>query len=231
MTLGIGMTSRRTRERLISRLHDKGITNGRVLQIMSEVERHRFVDEALATRAYEDDALPIGYGQTISQPFIVAHMTSLLIGDALSPTSTERLPWRVLEVGTGCGYQTAILSRLVDRVYTIERIAPLMETAKKRLISQHYRNIHYRLADGSAGWPEAAPFDGIITTACAERPPEALKVQLAIGGRLVIPVESGARQALHVITRTDQDSFEEVAAGDVRFVPLVSGAVERTAGP
>lgn len=220
------MTSRRTRARLIARLHDKGITNGRVLEVMADIDRHLFVDEALASRAYEDDALPIGHGQTISQPFIVAHMTSLLVGDALDAAPHGKLPWRVLEVGTGCGYQTAVLSGLVQTVYTIERIEPLLAAAKRRLIGQHYRNIHYKLADGSAGWPDQAPFDAIITTACAEQLPEALKAQLVIGGRLVIPVEAAGEQELRVITRVSKDEYTDEAAGAVRFVPLIAGAVE-----
>jgi len=211
---GVGMTSQRTRDRLIARLRDKGINDDRVLDVMSVVPRHLFVDEALASRAYEDDALPIGFGQTISQPYIVALMTSALLGDSV--------PGRVLEVGTGCGYQTAILANLVDDVYTIERIEPLMKSARRRLVGLRYRNIHYRFSDGSLGWPQQAPFDAIITTAAAAEMPEVLKEQLVEGGRLVIPVGQRGIQELRLITRTP-DGFENDLLELVNFVPLVSG--------
>ncbi|MFV1997601.1 MAG: protein-L-isoaspartate(D-aspartate) O-methyltransferase [Acidiferrobacterales bacterium] len=211
---GVGMTSQRTRDRLIARLRDKGISDDRVLEVMSVVPRHLFVDEALASRAYEDDALPIGFGQTISQPYIVALMTSALL--------TDSVPRRVLEVGTGCGYQTAILASLIDDVYTVERVEPLMKSARRRLVGLRYRNIHYRLADGSLGWPQQAPFDAIITTAAAVEMPGALKEQLVEGGRLVIPVGQGGVQELRLITRTP-DGFEENLLELVNFVPLISG--------
>lgn len=211
---GIGMTSQRTRDRLIARLQEKGINDDRVLEVMSVVPRHLFVDEALASRAYEDDALPIGFGQTISQPYIVALMTSALLG--------ESIPHRVLEVGTGCGYQTAVLASLVDEVYTVERVEPLMKSARRRLVGLTYRNIHYKLSDGSLGWPQQAPFDAIITTAAAAEMPEALKEQLVEGGRLIIPVGEGSGQELRLITRTP-DGFDDDLLELVNFVPLVSG--------
>lgn len=211
---GIGMTSQRTRDRLIARLRGKGIDDDRVLSVMSEVPRHLFIDEALASRAYEDDALPIGCGQTISQPYIVALMTSALLGDSI--------PRRVLEVGTGCGYQTAILASLVEEVYTVERIESLMTKARRRLIAMQHRNIRYQFSDGSLGWPEHAPFDAIITTAAAPELPDALKEQLVVGGRLIIPVGANIGQELRLITRTD-DGFEDQLLELVNFVPLVSG--------
>lgn len=211
---GIGMTSQRTRDRLIARLREKGMDDDRVLDVMSQVPRHLFVDEALASRSYEDDALPIGYGQTISQPYIVALMTSALLG--------ESVPRRVLEVGTGCGYQTAILASLVDEVYTVERIEPLMKAARRRLVGLHHRNIHYQFSDGSLGWPEYAPFDAIITTAAALELPEALKDQLVEGGRLIIPLGARHGQELRLITRT-AEGFDDQLLELVNFVPLVSG--------
>ncbi|MEE8482839.1 MAG: protein-L-isoaspartate(D-aspartate) O-methyltransferase [Acidiferrobacterales bacterium] len=209
------MTSQRTRDRLIARLREKGIDDDRVLDVMSHVPRHLFIDEALASRAYEDDALPIGYGQTISQPYIVALMTSALLGKAQTPA-------RVLEVGTGCGYQTAILAKLIDDIYTVERIEPLMQKARRRLIGMQHRNIHYQFSDGSLGWPEHAPFDAIITTAAAPELPDALKEQLVEGGRLIIPVGAGYGQELRLITRT-ADGYDDQLLELVNFVPLVSG--------
>ncbi len=211
---GIGMTSQRTRDRLIARLREKGIDDDRVLSVMAQVPRHLFIDEALASRAYEDDALPIGCGQTISQPYIVALMTSALLGDSV--------PRRVLEVGTGCGYQTAILASLVDEVYTVERIESLMSKARRRLIGMQHRNIRYQFSDGSLGWPEHAPFDAIITTAAAPEMPDALKDQLVEGGRLIIPVGARMGQELRLITRT-ADGFTDQLLELVNFVPLVSG--------
>lgn len=211
---GIGMTSQRTRDRLIARLREKGIDDDRVLNVMSRVPRHLFVDEALASRVYEDDALPIGFGQTISQPYIVALMTSVLLG--------EVVPHRVLEVGTGCGYQTAVLASLVDEVYTVERIEPLLKAARRRLIGLHHHNIHFKFSDGSLGWPEQAPFDAIITTAAAAELPRALKEQLVEGGRLIIPIGEGSGQELRLITRTEK-GFDDQLLELVNFVPLVSG--------
>jgi protein-L-isoaspartate(D-aspartate) O-methyltransferase len=212
---GIGMTSSRTRARLIAQLREHPLVDDRVLEVMSSLPRHIFVDEALASRAYEDNALPIGHGQTISRPYTVALMSSLILdGRPLD---------RVLEIGTGCGYQTAILAALCGRVYTMERIQPLLTGAKKRLVGLRCTNISYRLADGSIGWPEQAPFDAILTTAAAPELPLALREQLAVGGSLVIPVGAGDRQELHRITRTDGAEFQEEVVEAVRFVPLVSG--------
>jgi protein-L-isoaspartate(D-aspartate) O-methyltransferase len=212
---GIGMTSQRTRDRLITRLREAGIVDERVLEVMASIPRHLFVDEALATRAYEDTALPIGHGQTISQPYIVALMTSVLLGD--------EPPLRVLEVGTGCGYQTAVLASLVKEVYTVERLEPLMKGARRRLVGMGNRNIIYRLADGSLGWPEKAPFDAIITTAAAPELPLALREQLNVGGKLIIPVGEDT-QELRLIVRTAEGYTDELLEL-VNFVPLVSGKV------
>jgi len=215
MIQGIGMTSLRTRERLISRLADKGIKNRQVLDVMLNTPRHLFVDEALASRAYEDDALPIGQGQTISQPYIVARMTELLLA--------ENTPARVLEIGTGCGYQTAVLSQLVSQVFSVERIEILLQQTRQRLRSLKINNVRFKHSDGSWGWDENAPYDGIIVTAAPSTVPDALLKQLAVGGRLVIPVgRQGAAQELAVIHRTakgfEQENFESVS-----FVPLLNG--------
>ena len=185
---GIGMTSQRTRDRLVTRLKDKGITNVDVLAVIRELPRHLFVDEALASRAYEDTALPIGLGQTISQPFIVARMTEVLLAGIPKKS--------VLEVGTGSGYQAAVLSRLVDRVFSVERIAPLLKQARERFYQLKFNNIKLKHSDGSWGWPENAPYDGIIVTCAAEQVPEELLKQLAPGGRLVIPVGGTGGQSL-----------------------------------
>ena len=208
---GIGMTSQRTRDRLIRRLRDEGIRDERVLDVMSQIPRHIFVDEALASRSYEDTALPIGHGQTISQPYIVARMTELL----LESGSYQR----VLEVGTGSGYQTAILSPFVEQVFTVERIAPLLEQAKEKHKALGLTNIRYSLSDGSWGWPQHAPFDVIIATAAPEEIPPELPEQLAEGGRLIIP-HGGAQQRLSVIDR-DGDTFVTTDLDMVSFVPLV----------
>jgi protein-L-isoaspartate(D-aspartate) O-methyltransferase len=213
---GIGMTSQRTRNRLISRLRESGISNEQVLEVMSRTPRHIFVDEALGTRAYEDTALPIGYGQTISQPYIVARMTEVLIGSTT--------PQRVLEVGTGCGYQTAILAQLVKEVYTVERIAPLQQKARQTLYELRLSNVRYQHSDGSWGWKKHAPYDGIIVTAAPEEVPEELLQQLADGGRLVIPTGEQGRQRLRLITR-QEDQFSETLLEWVSFVPLVQGDV------
>lgn len=212
---GIGMTSQRTRERLVQRLLDEGITNERVLQAIAHTPRHLFIDEALAHRAYEDTALPIGHNQTISQPYIVARMTELLL-DA-GPLD------KVLEVGTGSGYQTAILSQLVERVFSVERIQPLQEKAKKKLQSLNLRNLVFRWGDGWEGWNALAPYHGIIVTAAATEIPQALLDQLAIGGRMVIPVGE-QQQQLCLITR-DEQGFKQQVLGSVRFVPLVAGTI------
>lgn len=213
---GIGMTSQRTRDRLLQRLKEEGIQDERVLEIIGSTPRHLFVDEALASRAYEDTALPIGHGQTISQPYVVARMTeALLAGGNMK---------RVLEVGTGSGYQTAILSQLVEQLYTVERIEPLLERARKKLFDLKLSNIRYRLTDGTWGWPQHAPYDGIIVTAAPEEVPEALKEQLTDGGRLVIPSGQQGTQRLLLITR-DGNEFEEQLLDWVSFVPLVRGEI------
>ena len=212
---GIGMTSQRTRDRLIARLKEQGIQNLSVLGVIKDLPRHLFVDEALASRAYEDTALPIGHGQTISQPFIVARMTEILL-QGLSKK-------KVLEVGTGSGYQTAVLSRLVDRVFSVERIAPLQNQARERFYQLKFNNIKLKHSDGSWGWPENAPYDGIIVTCAPEQVPEELLRQLAPGGRLVIPV-GGASQSLRIIDRNG-NTFEETELDAVSFVPLLSGQI------
>jgi protein-L-isoaspartate(D-aspartate) O-methyltransferase len=213
---GIGMTSQRTRDRLVQRLREHGIADERVLAVIGEVPRHIFIDEALSTRAYEDTALPIGHGQTISQPFIVALMTKALLNKPRE---------RVLEIGTGSGYQTAVLAALVKRVFTVERIAPLIERARERFRALKLRNIRVKYDDGNMGWPDQGPFDGIIVTAAARSVPDALREQLAVGGRLVIPVGDDRTQVLKVIDRTD-DGFTEESLEYVRFVPLLRGTVD-----
>ncbi len=223
---GIGMTSARTRDRLIQRLRDSGIRDERVIEAIRAVPRHRFIEEALATRAYEDTALPIGHGQTISQPFIVARMTEALLGSDL-PEHTASRPARVLEVGTGCGYQTAVLSPLCDQVYTIERVEPLFNEARRRLRQIGAHNVHFRLGDGHQGWSEHAPYDGILVAAAPEEVPPALLEQLAMGGRLIIPVGGQGSQELMRITRTTE-GFRRERLDRVLFVPLVSDK-DRTA--
>jgi protein-L-isoaspartate(D-aspartate) O-methyltransferase len=212
---GIGMTSARTRARLIERLRGEGIHDERVLKAMSEVPRHRFIEEALAHRAYEDTALPIGHGQTISQPYIVALMTQALLAAGV--------PKKVLEIGTGCGYQTALLAKLCGEVYTIERLAPLADQARRRLRQLGYLNIHFRQDDGALGWSRYAPFDGILVAAAAGDVPPALLEQLAPGGRLVIPVGAPGAQELRLIHRT-AEGFNTESLERVTFVPLVPGA-------
>ncbi len=213
---GIGMTSQRTRDRLVNRLREQGIEREDVLAQIGSVPRHIFVDEALAHRAYEDTALPIGHGQTISQPFIVALMTQFLM---------EVAPRTVLEIGTGCGYQTAILAALCERVYTVERIAALEPRARERFQAMGLRNIVSRVGDGYQGWPQHAPFDAIIVTAAPPTVPPALLEQLAEGGRLIVPVGSGDLQQLKIIDRS-AEGFTEAVHDYVRFVPLVGGVTE-----
>lgn len=208
------MTSRRTRERLISRLRQTGIDSEQVLEAIRSVPRHLFIEEALSSRAYEDIALPIGHGQTISQPFIVALMTQALL--AQGPIK------RVLEVGTGCGYQTAVLSSLVKEVHTLERIEPLLASAKRRLLRLNHRNIKFKLADGSMGWPERGPYQGIIVTAAPAEVPQLLLQQLALNGRMIIPVGDQATQELLLIKR-DQTGFTSSHLQAVSFVPLIKG--------
>jgi protein-L-isoaspartate(D-aspartate) O-methyltransferase len=213
---GIGMTSARTRDRLVQRLREQGITNLAVLERVRNVPRHIFVDEALGSRAYEDTALPIGFGQTISQPYIVARMTEALL--EAGPAD------KVLEVGTGCGYQTAVLAPLVTHVYTIERIEPLLVRARERLKELGIRNVRLRHADGAQGWKAHAPFDGILVAAAPLTVPDALIRQLKVGGRLIAPIGPEGEQQLVRFTRREQRVEREVL-GAVAFVPLVSGAV------
>lgn len=213
---GIGMTSQRTRERLIQRLVEQGIRDPRVLDRIRNVPRHLFVDEALASRAYEDTALPIGHGQTISQPFVVARMTeALLIGGA---------PKKVLEIGTGCGYQTAVLAPLCGRVYSIERIKPLLERARRRLRELDIQNVRLRHADGASGWRAQKPFDAILVAAAPHAIPQKLLDQLGEGGRLVAPVGPEGRQELVRLTRRKGEFLRE-HLGWVSFVPLLGGKI------
>lgn len=213
--LGIGMTSQRTRDRLVRRLECQGIADKRVLDVIGNTPRHIFVDEALASRAYEDTALPIGYGQTISQPYVVARMTeALLAGGTLE---------KVLEIGSGCGYQSAVLAQLVGRVYSVERIGPLLSKARQRLFTLRLNNVHSRHSDGSWGWVDYAPYDGIIVTAAPSAVPEALLAQLAPQGRMVIPVGAqGGGQDLTLVVR-DGDEFHQQVLEPVSFVPLLGG--------
>ena len=210
---GIGMTSARTRARMVDRLKQQGIVNMDVLDAMKSIPRHIFVDEALAHRAYEDSSLPIGFGQTISQPFVVALMTQTVL---------EASPQRVLEIGTGSGYQSAVLASLVRRVYSIERIKGLIDRAEDRLSALKLRNVLIKYDDGTMGWPQQGPFDAIIVTAAPERVPEELLGQLDEGGRLVIPVGNGDLQELRVIERQGGE-FLETVVEYVRFVPLLRG--------
>ncbi|PTU75398.1 protein-L-isoaspartate(D-aspartate) O-methyltransferase [Pseudomonas mangrovi] len=211
---GIGMTSQRTRERLIQRLYDEGLSNARVLEVIRRTPRHLFVDEALAHRAYEDTALPIGHNQTISQPYMVGRMTELLL--AAGPLD------KVMEIGTGSGYQTAVLAQLVERVFSVERIQSLQDRAKERLAELKLRNVVFRWGDGWEGWNALGPYNGIIVTAAAAEVPQALLDQLAPAGRLVIPVGAGELQQLLLIVREEQ-GFSRQVLDPVRFVPLLNG--------
>ncbi len=212
------MTSQRTRNRLIQRLRDEGIRNEEVLDVMASTPRHLFLDEALAIRAYEDTALPIGYGQTISQPYIVARMTEMLLSRAKSRA-------RVLEVGTGSGYQTAILARLVDDLYSVERVSPLLEKARQRMRELGIFNVEMRLSNGGFGWPEKGPYDAILCAAAPASVPDELREQLAPGGVLVIPV-GNEQQFLTIVSRSeDGERFSVEKAEAVRFVPLLAGVV------
>ncbi len=211
---GIGMTSRRTRDRMINRLSEQGITSNKILNVMRETPRHIFVDEALASRAYEDTALPIGFNQTISQPYIVAKMTeSLLEFGQLG---------KVLEIGTGCGYQTAILAQLVDHVYSVERILPLQRKAKGYLWELRLKNVSYMHSDGGWGWPDYAPYDGILVAAAPPEIPEMLLQQMAVGGVMVIPIGKVGSQQLQRVIRTDS-GYEVEELESVSFVPFMSG--------
>lgn len=211
---GIGMTSQRTRNRLVDVLRGKGITNQDVLAVIGSTPRHLFMEEALASRAYENISLPIGFGQTISQPYIVARMTEILL-DNFQPT-------KVLEVGTGSGYQSAILSPLFKSVYTVERILPLLEKARQRFQQLKLNNILTSYSDGSWGWPNKAPFDAIIVTAAPDNMPMSLLEQLADGGRLISPVGIHGFQELYLYTRRN-NQFIRSKIEDVSFVPLLSG--------
>lgn len=213
---GFGMASARSRARLMARLEQLGIDDQRVLEAMNQVPRHMFVDEAMTSRAYDDTALPIGYGQTISQPYIVAQMTSLLLADGL--------PDHVLEIGTGSGYQAAVLAQLVDTVYTVERIKPLYDQARRRFAELGYRNIRAREArDDVLGLPSYGPFDVILVTAGAEALPTSLYAQMAEQGRMIVPVgASGGGQRLVVVRRQGQ-SFHREDLDPVSFVPLIEG--------
>ncbi|MCW8828559.1 MAG: protein-L-isoaspartate(D-aspartate) O-methyltransferase [Gammaproteobacteria bacterium] len=212
--LGIGMTSQRTRERLVQRLLERGISDRRVLESMRSVPRHLFVDEALSSRAYEDTALPIGSGQTISQPYVVARMTEAVL---------QCRPRKVLEVGTGCGYQTAVLASLGLEVFSIERIGALYEKARRNLSRVKLSHVRLRHGDGYQGWKAQAPFDAILVAAAPEELPEALLQQLAEGGCLIIPVGGGGGQQLLKVTRQGEQFNQEVLEM-VSFVPMLSGA-------
>lgn len=214
---GIGMTSQRTRNRLVDRLRECGISEQRVLDVIRQIPRHLFMDEAMSSRAYEDVALPIGHGQTISQPFIVARMTEILL-------QQPNIPSKVLEIGTGSGYQTAVLAQLVDQVYSVERISHLLNQARQRLHGLQLYNVQYRMGDGYQGWDKHAPYDAIIVTAAPEVLPKQLLQQLAIGGRMVIPVGKPLQQRLLLITREEQNCTEQ-ALDWVSFVPMVKGQV------
>jgi len=211
---GIGMTSRRTRERMISRLREQGIRNSQVLKVMADTPRHIFVDGALESRAYEDTALPIGHNQTISQPYIVAKMTELLLENGQLG--------KVLEIGTGCGYQTAILAQIAEQVYSVERIAPLVKKARDTLWELNLKTVGFKHSDGGWGWPEHAPYDAILVAAAPLEIPEALLAQMAIGGVMVIPVGREGMQSLQRITHSE-NGFEVETIEAVTFVPFLSG--------
>lgn len=220
MFAGIGMTSQRTRDRMMQRLQELGIRDYAVLDLMRSTPRHIFLDEALAQRAYEDSALPIGFQQTLSQPYIVARMTELLF---------QRGPRRrILEIGTGSGYQTAILARMpeVEQVFSVERIQPLQEKARQRLRALKIYNVQLRLADGSFGWADKGPFDGILAAAAPQQVPPELIGQLAEGGRLVMPIGDDNEQQLMVLDKTPE-GLQTSAVEPVKFVPLLSGLVRR----
>ncbi|GAB6047096.1 protein-L-isoaspartate(D-aspartate) O-methyltransferase [Methyloparacoccus murrellii] len=211
---GIGMTSRRTRERMIARLREQGVAHPDVLRVMLETPRHLFVEEALASRAYEDTALPIGFNQTISQPYIVARMTELLLESG--PLD------KVLEVGTGSGYQTAILAQLVKRVYSVERIYPLQQRARQHLQELQLRNVRFKHSDGGWGWEEYAPYDAILAAAAPSEIPETLLAQMARRSVMIIPVGQGDRQILKRVTR-NESGFRVEDIEPVNFVPFLPG--------
>lgn len=211
---GSGMTSLRARQRLVNRLRLNGVQNPLVLEVLRDTPRHLFVDEALASRAYEDTALPIGFGQTISQPLVVARMTEALLFDGI--------PERVLEIGTGSGYQTAVLAQLVPRVYSVERIGRLVERAREQMRVLGLRNVRLKYADGGLGWSRYAPFDGIMVTAATAGVPPGLLDQLAAGGRLVVPIGNSNEQELQIFERR-ASSLQRYSLGAVSFVPLLGG--------
>ena len=212
---GRGMTSQRTRDRLITRLRDKGIEDKHVLTVMQRVPRHLFVDEAMASRSYEDSSLPIGHGQTISQPYIVARMTELLIQNGI--------PENVLEVGTGSGYQAAILGGLVKKLHTVEVISELYKNARDLLYNLGYRNIQTHHSDGSWGWEANAPYDAIMATAAPKAVPDSLLQQLKIGGTMVIPVgHQNQQQQLQCIKRLSETDYQTAEYETVQFVPFVT---------
>ncbi|MCX7175258.1 MAG: protein-L-isoaspartate(D-aspartate) O-methyltransferase [Proteobacteria bacterium] len=224
MLRGIGMTSLRTRERMIERLREQGIRDERVLAAMGSVPRHIFVEEALASRAYEDTALPLGFQQTISQPYVVARMIELLLEDAAEHAG--RALGRTLEIGAGCGYQAAVLAMLTRELYAVERIEPLLARARKNLTQLRLTQVRLKHADGNLGLPEAAPFDTIIVAAAATRVPQALIDQLAPGGRLILPLGGarGGEQFLSLFSRNAEgQGYSEKRYDAVRFVPLVMG--------
>ncbi len=213
---GIGMTSQRTRARMVERLREQGISDARVLEAMAGVPRHLFVEEALASRAYEDTALPIGFGQTISQPYVVARMIEILM--------KERQLGKVLEIGTGCGYQAAVLASLATEVYSVERIKELLERARANLRELRLKNLRLAHGDGAAGMEKASPFDSIIVAAAAREMPQALLQQLARGGRMILPLrEAGADAQRLVLVERSRLGYAEFALDPVRFVPLRAG--------
>ena len=217
-TTGIGMTSMRTRKRLQDQLEKLGVTSSEVLSLIGDIPRHLFVEEALAHRAYENSALPIGLGQTISQPYIVAKMTAMAL--------RSEARHKVLEIGTGCGYQTAFLSRCFKQVYTVERIKALQDRAKLTLERLNYRNVFYSHSDGSIGVKSAAPFDVIVVTAGCDKLPEALLPQLKVGGRMILPLFDAAhnQQMLAEVVRGEENFTLDIIE-PVRFVPLITGEV------
>jgi protein-L-isoaspartate(D-aspartate) O-methyltransferase len=215
LSLGSGMTSARTRSRMVARLRDKGIRDERVLAALAVVPRHLFVEEALASRAYEDDALPIGFGQTISHPYVVARMIEILI--------ENETPQKALEVGTGCGYQAAVLAHIFPEVYSIERIKALLERARRNLLALRLANLRLAHGDGYAGLEQAAPFHSIVVAAAAPRVPQALLRQLAPGGRMILPLAAPAGGQRLVLIERNGRAFRESELDPVRFVPMEAG--------
>ncbi|MGH8581010.1 MAG: protein-L-isoaspartate(D-aspartate) O-methyltransferase [Gammaproteobacteria bacterium] len=212
--IGIGMTSQRARDRLVQQLLGMGISHPRVLEVMRTTPRHIFVDEALASRAYENSALPIGHGQTISQPYVVARMTEALVASGSMD--------RVLEIGAGCGYQTVILAQFAKRVFSVERVAALAEKLRDRIRTLSYPNVRIKHADGGMGWPEHSPYDAILAAAAPVGVPSALRDQLKLGGRLVIPVGGAGKQQLILVTRS-LAGYTEQHLDWVSFVPMMQG--------